>query len=58
MADQVKSEVRMVKKGKVDGFVYEVPMNLTGMEKIQYAKDKYRQQMGKRPYKFIYKIIK
>lgn len=47
MADQVKSSVRMCQKGKEHGYIYEVPINVTENEKIQYVKDKYKAQMKK-----------
>ena len=56
MVEQVKSEVRMCRKGSEFGIIYEVPMNLTEDEKIAYAKAKHISLAKKRPYKFEYKV--
>jgi len=57
MAEQVKSSIRMIRKGKEYGYIFECPLNLTKKEKIQFAKDKYRDQMKRRAYGFTYQIL-
>ena len=56
MPHQEKGEVRICRKGKEYGFIYEVPCDLTKEEKITYAKKQHKERARKRPYNFEYTV--